>query len=108
MFENVPAKICSRLSEKKGDRLSQKVILAKKKKRTNRKSEEKEKKRREKSYGCTISFSLVLATLESMTEEVYFSDNVFKNPASYILVYQNEMYPLVSHGTRIPRNATAC
>ena len=105
MFENAPTKIGSHLTVKrlKGKFFvsSQKVISAKKTERTNRKSEEKEKKRREKNYGCTISFLLVMATLESLTEEVYFSDNVFKNPASYILVYQNETHLLVSHRPRI-------
>ena len=50
MLENVPAKICSDLSEKSGlkgkffVRLSQKHTIAKKKETTNRKSEEKRKK----------------------------------------------------------------
>ena len=46
-------------------------------------------RRREKSNGCTLDFAS--ATLEFMaeknclTEEVYFGDNVFKNPARYVM-----------------------
>ena len=69
----------------------------------NHTSEEKGKKNRkregerEEEKGKKLWLHNCFFTLESLTEEVYFSDNVFKNPRSYILVYQNEMHLLISH-----------
>ena len=72
--------------------ISSKITPTKEKERTKSKSEEEERRRREKNNGCTLRFyngcsgdSFWPKKKKLLDGRGLFGDNVFKNPARYIL-----------------------